>query len=205
MFLSCDDFAAQCYYEYVRRYWLSSDTEKNKRLTTSVLRFYVDGKEIREIVYAANGNPEVGREFFADCAGQMLTMVRVTEQSGARTYAATSPPSSKVAFGSDHSAVLTFSGVQVPPEAVVKSAQLELLPSLFDDQDKNEIGQGDDVNISLGVSLSPTCDAGSSNSRLWIVKRDLWEARGLLAECARFQTPCSTASPVLSVNFATQM
>jgi hypothetical protein len=84
------------------------------------------------------------------------------------------------------------------------SAELELLPSLFDTQDKSTIGKGGDVTVSLGVSLSPTCGAGSSNSRAWKVDRDDWETRGLLAECATFQTPCSPASPVLSVDFAAE-
>ena len=99
--------------------------------------------------------------FFMDCAGQMTAITRLSTQSAARTYAVTVPPPSKVAFGNDYTAVLTFSGVPVPPGAVVMSAELELLPSLFDTQDKSTIGKGGDVTVSLGVSMSSTCGAGS--------------------------------------------
>ena len=49
--------------------------------------------------------------------------------------------SGEVTFGGDHTAVLTFTGVPLPPEAVVVSAELELLPSLLGSADKNAIGE----------------------------------------------------------------
>ena len=52
----------------------------------------------------------LGMSFFMDCAGQMTAITRLSTQSAARTYAATVPPPSKVAFGNDYTAVLTFSG-----------------------------------------------------------------------------------------------
>ena len=187
------------------RFWSPADKDKNKRLTTSILRFYVDGEVVREEFYYVHGNPKLGAAFFADCAGQMMAIAQLNTQSAARTYAAVAPPPNKVAFGNDHSAVLTFSGLPLPREAVVMSAKLELLPSLFDTQDTSTVGLGGDVTVSLGVSLSSTCGAGIRNSRRWTVKRNEWETSGLLAECATFETPCSPASPVQSVDFAAQL
>ena len=80
------------------RFWSPADKDKNKRLTTSILRFYVDGEVVREEFYYVHGNPKVGAAFFADCAGQMMAIAQLNTQSAARTYAAVAPPPNKVAF-----------------------------------------------------------------------------------------------------------
>merc|ERR1719506_601424 len=54
------------------------------------------------------------------------------------------------------------------------SAELEILPSLLDTQNKSTIGVGEDLRIDVGVGLSSECGAAAANSQPWVVNRETW-------------------------------